>query len=80
MKRAVSAGTVLTTDNTEPIPLVVRRGRVLVIVRVGAITLTCEGVALQDGAAGDTIQVRNPSTNQTFQARVTDTGTAEITY
>ncbi len=80
MRRSVNAGTVLSTDNTEPMPLVLRGSHVLVSVRAGMITLTCDAIALADGVAGDVIELRNPSSKKTFQAVVTEAGAAEIVY
>jgi len=78
MRRSVNAGAVLTTDNTEPIPLVIRGGKVMVVVHVGAIVLTCEGTAQADGAAGQSIAVQNPASKQVFEAVVIGPGRAEI--
>jgi len=80
LTRSVTPGTVLTTDNTEPIPVVVKGSPVVVIVQCGAITLTLEGVARTDGALGQTIEITNPNSRQTFAACVTGPGRVQIKY
>lgn len=78
VRRAVRAGALLTADNTEPIPLVSKGGLVRVTFRAGAITLTCEGIARADAAAGQITVITNPSSGQTFEAVVTGPGQAEM--
>jgi flagella basal body P-ring formation protein FlgA len=47
-------------------------------VRSGAARLVLTARALNGGRSGDTISVRNPDSNKTFQARVTGKGTAIV--
>jgi flagellar basal body P-ring formation protein FlgA len=77
MRRTTNAGAVLTLDNTEPIPLVLKGSPVVVSVHAGAVTLTCEGIARTDGSEGQAIEILNPSSKETFQAVVTGPGRAE---
>jgi flagella basal body P-ring formation protein FlgA len=78
LRRTVNSGAVLTLDNTEAIPLVLKGSPVVVSVHVGAVTLTCEGVARSDGSEGQAIDVQNPSSKQLFRAVVTGPGKAEV--
>ncbi len=80
LRRSVAAGAVLTTDNTEPVPLVLRNQPVLVIVRAGALVVTCEGVARADAGLGQTVEIMNADSRQVFSAVVTGQGRAEIAH
>lgn len=76
--RPIAAGTELHLDFLA-LPNDVNRGDVVHIeVRSGAARLAFTGHALTGGRSGDTISVRNPDSNRTFQARVTGKGTAIV--
>jgi flagella basal body P-ring formation protein FlgA len=56
-------------------PLVIDRGDVVTAeYRANNIELTTKVVALDGGARGQVIRVRNPSSNKAIQGRVTDVG------
>jgi flagella basal body P-ring formation protein FlgA len=67
----IPAGTLLSSRNTKPIPLI-RRGDVInVTVRHGGVCLETVAEARQDGLMNDRIVCRNPRSNETFMARIT---------
>ena len=75
--RAISPGTVLTTEWLEPVPAVRRRDAVEVVARAGAVSASNRAVALADGRIGETIAVRCPDGGQLL-VRVTGPGRAEV--
>ena len=70
-RRAIKAGTVIRMEDGYP-PLVVLKGQnVNVIVKKGSLLIRSRGIARQNGAAGDTVQVANPDSGRIFRCRVT---------
>lgn len=70
-RRTAQAGQPLQAGEVEA-PLMVRRGQaVTVSLRHGAIALSVQGRALQNGAAGDTVRIINPTSNQVIEGVVT---------
>lgn len=62
-----------------PTTPIVRSGeRVTMVVRAGGLNVTASGEALQPGAAGQTIRVRNVDSQRVLSARVTGPGTVEV--
>ena len=56
-------------------PRLVRSGAEVTMVYIdGALTITTTGAALQDGAAGETVKVRNADSGVTIQGRVRSDG------
>ncbi len=78
LRHSISAGAVLTVENTEPMPLVLRGHAVTVSVLIGAVTVTCDGIAQSDGAAGEVIKILNPTSKEFFTATVSGPGRVEI--
>lgn len=61
------------------LPQVVKRGdKITVRAHFGAMTVTLSGYALEDGAVGDEIRIRNDKSKKTLSAVVIDHGAAEI--
>ena len=72
--RTVRTGQVLRLRDLAP-PQLVRRGhRVQVLVERGGLSIQMAGVALQDGAHGERIRVRNPVSNRVVEADVVQSG------
>jgi len=60
-------------------PLLVRRGQQVVIVaNTPGIDVRMQGTALNEGGAGDRIQVRNETSKRVVEATVIDTGVAQV--
>ena len=76
--RSVTAGSELRPEFLTPANEVNRGDAVHIEVRSGAARLALTARALTGGRSGDTISVRNPESNRTFQARVTGKGTAIV--
>ena len=76
--RTVSSGSELQAANLVEAFDVTRGETVRVEVLSGGAKLVLNVKALTDGRNGDAIQVRNPDSNRTFQARVTGKGTAVV--
>ena len=76
--RAISAGSELRLDLLAPPNDVNRGDPVRIEVRSGAARLSLTARALTAGRSGDTISVRNPESNKTFQALVTGKDTAIV--
>jgi flagella basal body P-ring formation protein FlgA len=78
-KLHVSAGTVLTTQMLERIPVIRRGDPVTVTLRMGAVRVTLTGIARGDAAIGDSVTVLNPASKRQLSARATGKGAAEVT-
>ncbi len=74
----IQAGRILTDGMLELPTLVFRSETVMVNVPIGGIRITLQGIALDAGALGDEIRVRNPDTNAIITAIVTGYSKAEI--
>jgi flagella basal body P-ring formation protein FlgA len=68
--RMLAAGTPLTDACTEPTPMVKKGQEVTVTVLASGIEVTAPGMALQDGAKGEIIRIRNLQSKDEFQAKV----------
>jgi len=68
--RAIPAGALLTWRDVGPRPLV-RKGEIVeVSASEGMLHITMKGIALQNGAKGDVVPVRNPDSLKTIPALV----------
>lgn len=80
LTRSLSAGQVLTERALQPKPLV-RKGDVVdVIARDGVLLVTTKALALEDGAAGQFISVRNMESKRDIQARVLEDSRCEVFF
>ena len=80
LRRAVSAGTVLSIDVLEA-PVLVKRGDMVVLIAErGSIAIRETGTALQAGEAGKQIPVRNNSSERVVQAVVTGAGEVKVIF
>jgi len=76
-QRTITAGQVLDKNNLSQ-PLLVRKGeQVMIRVEQDGLKASMAGIALQDGIAGQMIQVRNRSSQKEIQAEVSQR--AEVT-
>ena len=73
-RRTITQGSPIQVSDILKPEAVTRGSLVTMIFDSGAMRLTAEGKALQNGAAGDTIRVLNTASNKTLQAMVTDNG------
>jgi flagella basal body P-ring formation protein FlgA len=75
--RSFAENATLCADGFERRPAVARGETVLVRSGSGVVTVLTKGTALQDGALGQILKVRNPASRGTYLAAVT--GTQEVT-
>ncbi|MGJ9417745.1 flagellar basal body P-ring formation chaperone FlgA [Massilia sp. CMS3.1] len=76
-RRSLRAGDVLRSSSLTA-PVLVKRGdAVVMIARIEGIEVSTAGEALDAGAKGTTIRVRNSTSGQTLRMRVTAPGTVE---
>jgi flagella basal body P-ring formation protein FlgA len=75
---SISGGSELRPELLAPPNDINRGDEVHVEVRSGAARVALTARALSGGRSGDTISVRNPESNKTFQARVTGKGMALV--
>jgi flagella basal body P-ring formation protein FlgA len=78
MRLPVAAGSVLLPSQIEG-PRLVRRGDLVnAVARAGGLEVRIQAQALADGAAGDTIKLRNPLTKKEFSGVVTPEGLVQV--
>lgn len=77
-KRPLAANTVLTPSMLSA-PRLVRRGQEVVLVAtMPGMDVRVQGIALDEGGAGDRIKVRNVSSNRVVEATVIQAGIAQV--
>lgn len=69
-----------TTTRLEGAILIKRRDQVKMVARVGSLSVTAVGEAIQEGRLGEIIRVRNIDSNTTIQGRVLSPGEVEISF
>jgi flagella basal body P-ring formation protein FlgA len=77
-RKIIPEGAVILTTDVEKIPVVERGETILLVVRVGGITVRATGKALEDGAEGDEIDVKNDRSGKRLRGVVTDKGLVEV--
>lgn len=78
--RAVTAGRLLTWRDVTRRPLV-RKGDLVEVSAVdGMLAVTMKAVAMQNGAQGDTVTVRNPESRKDFSALVVDENRVQVRF
>lgn len=78
LKRSVKAGSVLGSAMLKPAILIKRGEKVIIRAQTRSIEVRMEGQALQAGAAGEVIQVKNLSSKQTVEAEVVAPGVVRV--
>jgi len=78
--RAVSAGRLLTWHDVARRPLVKKGQSVEVSATDGALLVTMKALALESGAQGDTVTVRNPESQKNFAAIVVDENRVQVRF
>jgi flagella basal body P-ring formation protein FlgA len=76
--RILSSGTVLTSDLTEPVPLVVQGSQVVLIVQGQGVRFSTDAIARQDGRRGERIMVQRAGSSARLQAMVIDAKTVQM--
>lgn len=79
-RRALNSNRVLGLEDVEDKPVLRKGDAVTILLRSGALLLTAQGEALQDGRTGETISVLNVGTKRQLRGKVTATGEVRIDY
>jgi flagella basal body P-ring formation protein FlgA len=77
-KRSLKAGDVITWQDVERQPDVIRGDRVTLHMQRGSIVVETEGIALQDGHVGEIIRVEQEEIGSLLRVKVTGSERAEI--
>ncbi len=78
VRRALQTGKALTQNDIRA-PITIAKGTdVIMRIKTGALTLTAEGRAMEDGGIGDTIRVTNSKTHTSLSAKVIHAGLVEV--
>ncbi len=77
-KRIIQEGEPLLTSMVEEVPVIGRGDKVLLIVTVGGVSVSARGTALQDGAPGDLISVRNDRGGKRLPCTVVSAGVVRV--
>ena len=78
LSRSVTAGTVLTTVMLKPAILIKRGEKVIIRAESSSIQVKMEGQAMQEGAKGAMIEVKNLSSKQVIEAEVVSPGVVRV--
>lgn len=76
--RFINRNEFLATKDVEPVPFVLRNELVTVTIRRGGVTLKGVAKAMQAASYGQTVELRNEASKETFTATVTGPRTAEL--
>ena len=76
----ISAGTVLQPRHVRRKPVVLRNQTVMAVVRLRALEVKHPLTALEDGAPGDVIRLRNPKSYKELRGTVVDSETVSIKF
>lgn len=80
MARAVNAGRLLTWHDIQRRPLVKKGNLVEVSAADGQLLITMKALAMENGAEGDTVTVRNPESRKDFAAMVIDENRVQVRF
>lgn len=78
--RSIGAGRLLTWHDIQRRPLVRKGNLVEVSAADGQLLITMKALAMQSGAQGDTVTVRNPESRKDFAAMVVDENRVEVRF
>jgi len=79
LRRTLRAGAVLTERDVETVPVVERGDLVRLVARVGAITATTLGRAVEAAGIGERVRVENLSSGRTVAGVVREAGVVDVT-
>jgi flagella basal body P-ring formation protein FlgA len=71
-KRNLTVGQILTNEAIEPLPVIESGSEIAIVATGGAFSISAEGIALQDGARGEQIRVKNTTSGRILTGRVVD--------
>jgi flagella basal body P-ring formation protein FlgA len=76
--RTLSPDTIITLSMLKPAPVIEKDDHVTLLVDLGGLQVRAEGVALESGALGERIRVRNRSSNRVIEGEVVANGVVSI--
>lgn len=77
-RRAISAGQVMNPALVDPARMINRGEKVVIIAESPGLSIRSSGEALQDGAYGELIRVKNTSSNKIVEGRITAPGQIKV--
>ena len=77
-KRPIGAGSMITQQHTEKIPVVLRGAAVALTLVSGRMQISTSGKVLQNGGIGDVVRIRNIDSGKVVQAKVLDENTVQV--
>lgn len=77
-RRTLRAGTIVSEFDVEPMPAVSAGDPVTVTLSTGRMLVTATAVAKEDGFAGETIWVQNPSSQRRLRVQVVEPGRVRL--
>ena len=78
VKRPIGFDRILTHRHVEKIPVVRRGDEVVLVVATSHLRISTQGMALQDGAVGKRIRVRNQDSGKVVQGEILDRQTVRV--
>lgn len=80
VRRTIDAGSPLYWNDLDARPLVLKGKTVSVLAEQGALSITMRAKAMEDGALGDIVNVRNLDSNKRIQGEVVDENTVRVYF
>lgn len=80
VRRPLQMNAMLRTYELETLPLVQKGDQVIILVESALLKITALGEALEKGNAGESIRVRNLSSNKELRATIVDQKTVRVTF
>jgi len=77
--RALRPGDIITRASVAETPAIKRGDKVWVTAVCGSIRVAAEAIACADAAAGSSVRLKNPTTGETFLAKIDAEGRASVT-
>jgi flagella basal body P-ring formation protein FlgA len=77
-RRTVGIGDIVTDNHVEKMPVVRRGDAIVLVARVGSMSMSASGEALQDGGIGDRIRVKNSDSGKTVYGHVLEGGAIRV--
>jgi flagellar basal body P-ring formation protein FlgA len=77
-RRSLRPGEILRDGDLRAPVLVARNGLVTIMLRVGSMSLTAQGRALDEGARGETVRIMNVQSKRTIEAQVVGPDTVVV--
>lgn len=77
-KRPISAGQVLNPSLLEPAKMINRGEKVVIVAEGPGLNIRTTGIAVNDGAFGELIRVKNTNTDKVIEGRITGPGRVQV--